>query len=144
MSATSKQIIARAVRVMALVLAVACARTPAVDNRNVAGSLRAEIEGINRQLEEAFNRKDMLAVASFYTDDAKLVGPRGQEIRGRVAIDAYWLGVRNPKSWWLEAFDIGGSRDEAYQYGRSTLVQEGTGGGPNVSSRLRRHLEAWL
>ena len=70
----------------------------------------------------------MLAVARYYTDDARLVGPRGQEIRGRAAIDAYWLGIRGPISWRLEAFDIGGSRDEAYQYGRSTLVQEGTAG----------------
>lgn len=128
MSATSKQVIARAVGVVSLGLAIACARTPAVDSRNAAGSLRAEIEGINRQLEAAFNRKDMLAVARYYADDARLVGPRGQEIRGRAAIDAYWLGVRGPKSWRLEAFDIGGSRDEAYQYGRSTLVQEGTAG----------------
>lgn len=128
MSVTSKQIIARAVRVGALLLFVACARTPAVDNRNATSSLRAEIEGINRQLEDAFNRGDMMAVASYYTDDARLVGPRGPEIRGRAAIDAYWRNVRNPKSWRLEAFDIGGSRDEAYQFGRSTLVQTGTAG----------------
>lgn len=128
MSATSKQVIARAIGVVSLGLAIACARTPAVDSRNAAGSLRAEIEGINRQLEEAFNRNDMMAIARYYTDDARLIGPRGQEVRGRAAIDGYWLGVRNPKSWRLEAFDIGGSRDEAYQFGRSTLVQTGTAG----------------
>jgi uncharacterized protein (TIGR02246 family) len=128
MSATSSQKIVHAVRVLALVLAVACVRTPALDARNSSASLRAEIEGINRELEAAFNRKDMQAVARYYTDDARMIGPRGQEIRGRAAIDAYWLGVRNPKSWRLEAFDIGGSRNEAYQFGRSTLVQEGTAG----------------
>jgi uncharacterized protein (TIGR02246 family) len=128
MPVTSSQNIVHAVRVLALVLSVACVRTPSVDVRNSSASLRAEIEGINRQLEEAFNRGDMMAVASYYTDDARLVGPRGQEIRGRTAIDAYWRNVRNPKSWRLEAFDIGGSRDEAYQFGRSTLVQTGTAG----------------
>jgi len=128
MPVTSRRNIVHTVRVLALVLFVACIRTPVVDSRSVTTSLRAEIESINRELEAAFNRKDMLAVARYYTDDARLVGPRGQEIRGRAAIDAYWLGVRNPKSWRLEAFDIGGSRDEAYQYGRSTLVQEGTAG----------------
>jgi ketosteroid isomerase-like protein len=128
MLAISSQKTVHAARVLALVLCVACVRTPVVDNRGATVSLRAEIEGINRELEAAFNRKDMLAVARYYTDDARLVGPRGQEIRGRAAIDAYWLGVRGPKSWRLEAFDIGGSRDEAYQYGRSTLVQEGTAG----------------
>ena len=128
MLATSSQNTVHAVRIFALVLSVACVRAPIVDARNSSASLRAEIEGINRQLEEAFNRKDMLAVARFYADDARLVGPRGEEIRGRAAIDAYWLRIRGPKSWRLEAFDIGGSRDEAYQYGRSTLVQEGTAG----------------
>ena len=128
MPATSNQNIVRAICVLTLVLFVACVRTPAVDTRNSSASLRAEIEGINRELEAAFNRKDMLAVARYYADDARLIGPRGQEIRGRAAIDAYWLGVRNPKSWRLEAFDIGGSRNEAYQFGRSTLVQEGTAG----------------
>ena len=128
MPATPSRNIVHAVAVLALVLCVACVRTPVVDGRSATASLRAEIEGINRELEAAFNRKDMLAVARYYTDDARLVGPRGEEIRGRAAIDAYWLGIRGPKSWRLEAFDIGGSRDEAYQYGRSTLVQEGTAG----------------
>jgi ketosteroid isomerase-like protein len=130
MSTTSNRLIAHTIRVVALVLSVACANSPAVGtgSRNASSSLRAEIEGINRQLEDAFNRKDMLAVARYYTDDARLVGPRGQEVRGRAAIDAYWQNVRGPKSWRLEAFDIGGSRDEAYQFGRSTLVQEGTAG----------------
>jgi len=128
MPVTSSQNIVHAARILALVLCVACVRAPVADGRNAAASLRAEIEGINRQLEEAFNRGDMMAVASYYTDDARLVGPRGQEIRGRAAIDAYWRNVRNPKSWRLEAFDIGGSRDEAYQFGRSTLVQTGTAG----------------
>lgn len=128
MPVTSTQNIVHAVRILALVLGVAaCVRTP-VEAQNSSASLRAEIEGINRELEAAFNRKDMLAVARYYTDDARLVGPRGEEIRGRAAIDAYWLRIRGPKSWRLEAFDIGGSRDQAYQYGRSTLVQEGTAG----------------
>ena len=131
MSTKSRRLIAHGVRVVVLVLAVACARATAVGvtgGQNAAASLRAEIEGINRQLEEAFNRKDLLAGARYYADDARLIGPRGQEVRGRAAIDAYWLGVRGPKSGRLEAFDIGGSRDEAYQFGRSTLVQEGTAG----------------
>lgn len=130
MSTTSSRFCASVVRLTALVLFLACAHTPQAETSrgNAASSLRAEIEGINRQLEDAFNRKDMLAVARYYADDARLVGPRGQEVRGRAAIDAYWQNVRNPKSWRLEAFDIGGSRDEAYQFGRSTLVQEGTAG----------------
>ena len=114
----------------AAALSVACAQThgAAGSSQNATAALKAEIEAVNRQMEVAFGRKDLLAVAKFYADDARLIGPRGQEVRGRAAIDAYWIGVRNPKSWRLEAFDIGGGPDEAYQFGRSTLVQENSTG----------------
>ena len=114
----------------AAALSVACAQThgAAGSSQNATAALKAEIEAVNRQMEVAFGRKDLLAVAKFYADDARLIGPRGQEVRGRAAIDAYWIGVRNPKSWRLEAFDIGGGHNEAYQYGRSTLVQENSTG----------------
>jgi ketosteroid isomerase-like protein len=130
MRGKSSRLSSQAARIVVVALSLACAHPGGTgnDSATAPASLRAEIEGINRELEAAFNRKDMLAVARYYTDDARLIGPRGQEIRGRAAIDAYWLGVRNPKSWRLEAFDIGGSRNEAYQFGRSTLVQEGTAG----------------
>lgn len=109
---------------------VACAQTHAAagSSQNSADALKTEIEAVNRDMEIAFGRKDLLAVAKFYADDARLIGPRGQEVRGREAIDAYWANVRNPKSWRLEAFDIGGSLNEAYQFGRSTLVQENATG----------------
>jgi ketosteroid isomerase-like protein len=114
----------------ATAFSVACAQThgAAGSSQNSADTLKAEIEAVNREMEIAFGRKDLLAVAKFYADDARLIGPRGQEVRGRAAIDAYWVNVRNPKSWRLEAFDIGGSATEAFQFGRSTLVQENAAG----------------
>ena len=114
----------------AAALSLACAQThgAAGTSQNATDALKAEIEAVNRQMEAAFGRKDLLAVAKFYADDARLIGPRGQEVRGRAAIDAYWVNVRNPKSWRLEAFDIGGGPNEAYQFGRSTLVQENASG----------------
>ena len=113
--------------VAAVVLLAGCAHAPSSATiRNTTTALRAEVESINRQMEEAYNRGDMLGVAQYYADDAVLKGPRGYEVRGRSAIDAFWRGIQNPKSWRLEAFDIGGSANEAYQYGRSTLVQSGS------------------
>ncbi len=122
--------IVRNLRICAAALSVACAPThgAAGNSQNAAAVLTAEIEAVNRQMEVALGRKDLLAVAKFYADDARLIGPRGQEVRGRAAIDSYWSNIRNPKSWRLEAFDIGGGRDEAYQFGRSTLVQENSTG----------------
>ena len=114
----------------AAALSFACVQThgAAGSPQNATDALKAEIEAVNREMEIACGRKDLLAVAKFYADDARLIGPRGQEVRGRAAIDAYWANVRNPKSWRLEAFDIGGGPDEAYQFGRSTLVQENSSG----------------
>jgi ketosteroid isomerase-like protein len=103
----------------------ACAGVGAVRSggEQPLSGLRAEIEAINRQMEGAVARGDMLAVSAYYADDARLIGPRGQEVRGRSAIDTYWSRIQGAKAWQLEAFDIGGGANEAYQFGRSTFVQ---------------------
>lgn len=91
-------------------------------------ALRVEIRNLNRQMEMALGRGDMMAVAAFYADDGVLKGPRGQEVRGRAAIDAYWVALKDAKSWKLDVFEVGGSRTEAYQVGRSTLVMGSASG----------------
>jgi len=88
-----------------------------------ATSLRAEIEAVNRGMEAAFAKGDLLGVARFYADDAVLMGPDGERVRGRAEVDRYWTGIRNPRRWTLEVLDVGGSATEAYQLGRSSLVQ---------------------
>lgn len=86
-----------------------------------------EILRLNRAMEEAIGRGDVAAAARFYADDARIIGPRGFEVSGRKAIDDYWASVGNARSWKLEAWDVGGSRDEAYQFGRSTLIHGAAG-----------------
>jgi uncharacterized protein (TIGR02246 family) len=93
-------------------------------------ALRREIEELNRGMEAAFNRGDMRAVARFYADDAIVAGPGGAVVKGRAAVDRYWEGIRNPRSWKLDVIEVGGSADDAYQVGRSTLVS-----GPAGSER---------
>jgi ketosteroid isomerase-like protein len=91
-------------------------------------ALRAEIQAVNDSMVAAFNSGDMLAVARFYTDDARIDGERGELVQGRVAVDKYWTGIRNAKSWKLDVIDVGGPRDHPYQVGRSTLVTTGPNG----------------
>jgi ketosteroid isomerase-like protein len=86
-----------------------------------------EIARLNRAMEAAIGRGDVAAAARFYADDARIRGPRGFEVSGRSAIDDYWASIGNARSWKLEAWDVGGSRDEAYQVGRSTLVHGAPG-----------------
>jgi ketosteroid isomerase-like protein len=76
----------------------------------------------------AFNSGDMLAVARFYTDDARIDGERGELVQGRAAVDKYWADIRNAKSWKLDVIDVGGHPDNPYQIGRSTLVTTGPNG----------------
>ena len=91
-------------------------------------ALRAEIQAVNDSMVAAFNSGDMLAVARFYTDDARIDGERGELVQGRAAIDKYWTGIRNAKSWKLDVIDVGGHPDNPYQIGRSTLVTTGPNG----------------
>lgn len=95
-------------------------------------AIRTEVESVNRAMETAFNRGDLLAVARFYADDAVIMGP-GTRVRGRERVDQYWLGISNPKSWRLEVFEVGGSRDEPWQLGRSTLVSGSSSGQDHTS-----------
>ena|SRR5215207_7806880 len=66
-------------------------------------ALRQEVDSLNRAMEQAFAKGDMMAVSKFYADDAKLMGPGGADISGRAAIDRYWAGIKGAKSWKLRA-----------------------------------------
>ena len=83
---------------------------------------------MNDSMVAAFNSGNMLAVAQFYTDDARIEGERGEIVQGRAAIDKYWTGILNPKAWKLDVIDVGGHPDNPYQIGRSTLVTSGPNG----------------
>ena len=84
---------------------------------------RAEIERLNREMTAALERGDGLAVAAVYADDARIVGPKRQAVEGREAIDRYWTRTKNAK-WTLEVREVGGSNDDAYEAGVSTLTTE--------------------
>jgi uncharacterized protein (TIGR02246 family) len=104
------------------------ARSAGPDSPARLQALRAEIQAVSDSMVAAFNRGDLLAVARFYTDDARVDGERGALVVGRDAINKYWTGIRNAKSWKLEVIAVGGHRDQPWQTGRSTLVQSGTQG----------------
>jgi CubicO group peptidase (beta-lactamase class C family)/ketosteroid isomerase-like protein len=106
----------------------AAATQPVVRTPPQNPGLRAEIQAVNDSMVAAFNSGDMLAVARFYTDDARIDGERGELVQGRAAVDKYWTGIRNAKSWKLDVIDVGGHSDNPYQIGRSTLVTTGPNG----------------
>lgn len=103
-------------------------------------ALRAEIQAMNDSMVAAFNSGDMLAVARFYSDDARVDGERGELVRGREDVDTYWTGIRNAKSWKLDVIEVGGHPDNPYQIGRSTLV---TGGPDGDRTSIVEFLAIW-
>ena len=111
-------------RLTAALLLFVLATTATAQKRD----LRGEVQAVNDSMVAAFNTGDMLAVARFYTDDARVDGERGAVVQGRTAIDRYWTGIQGAKSWKLEVIEVGGHPDHPYQIGRSTLVQSGAQG----------------
>lgn len=88
--------------------------------------LRREIEQVNRAMETALGRGDLIAVARFYADDAQIMDGK-TVVRGRADLDAYWTRIKNARSWKLDVIEVGGSKNEPWQLGRSTLVSGAAG-----------------
>lgn len=122
--------------IVACVLAAACiaptpqtveGRTPATVARTSSptdpAALRREIEALNGAMVAAF-KQNPASVASFYTDDARIVGG-GTRIQGRQAVDAYWAPLTGFADWKLEVLDSGGDASSPWLLGRSTLIGPG-------------------
>jgi ketosteroid isomerase-like protein len=99
------------------------ASTLHAQSANASSALHREIRAVNDSMVAAFNSGNMLAVARFYADDARVDGEKGSVVQGRAAIDRYWTDIRDAKSWALEVIAVGGPRDFPWQIGRSTLIQ---------------------
>src|SRR5436305_13763972 len=75
------------------------------------GAQKAEIEAVNAQWMEFFNKGDFAGVASLYTDDATAFPPGSGMVKGRAAIGAMWKGmaekVGDPKLTTLDVKPLG-------------------------------------
>ncbi|MGD9346327.1 MAG: SgcJ/EcaC family oxidoreductase [Candidatus Aminicenantes bacterium] len=54
--------------------------------------VRQEIEAANAKFGEAVRAGDAAMLASYYTEDATLLPPNSEMIKGRAAVEAYWAG----------------------------------------------------
>lgn len=123
-------------RTVALIALLICAPLPGrAQTWTDPAALRREVEALNREMEAAFNRGDLKAVAAFYTDNAVVRTPRQVAAQGRAAIDSYFIRIRNPKRWTLDVYGVSAPEgtDLVYETGMSTLVS----GSPAVTSRVQ-------
>ena len=75
--------ILHASQISALLLLVGCHSWPAGNATD--DQLRAEIRALNLAMEDCVRAGDMARVATYYADDAVLLGPRGNRVSGRKA-----------------------------------------------------------
>ena len=105
--------------------------------------IRMDIESANSQIGKAFSRGDTAAIAAFYTEDATILPPNSQMIKGREAIQEFWkgamgMGVRRIR---LNTIDVQSSGDLAYEIGNATLDIQPEGG--KASTDTMKYVVVW-
>ena len=119
--------------VHAVLIITLCAATARAQTSADPAAIRREVEVLNRQMEAAVNRGDLKAAAAFYADNAVVRTPRQVVAQGRAAIDRYFTGIANAKSWKLDVYGVTpGSNNTVYETGMSTLVS----GSPENTSKV--------
>ena len=85
--------------------------------------LQNEVAHLCRQMEQAMRENDLLRVASYYSDDAILLGKSGYKRGGnRQAIDTYWRGFGTGVDWSLSVDSVEGVDSLIVHRGRSFLT----------------------
>ena len=88
---------------------------------------KAEINAVNAQWVEFFNKGDFAGVASLYTEDATAFPPGSAMVKGRAAIGAMWKSLAeqagDPKITTLEVKPLGPSA--AREIGTFSLKTKG-------------------
>ncbi len=96
--------------------------------------LQQAVQDTNREFMEAVKRKDPASVAALYTEDATLLPPNSEAIRGRQGIEAFFktgmqMGISEAT---LETVDVEYLGDVAYEVGAYTMKIEPEGGQATV------------
>src|SRR5437899_2520695 len=88
-----------------------------------AGTIKQEIERLTREFEAAYRRGDFRAVASFYTEDAMVMPPGQETVRGRRAIEQVYQALHDQKGvqdFTIDIDVVDSNGDLAYETGTAT------------------------
>jgi uncharacterized protein (TIGR02246 family) len=91
--------------------------------------VRAAIEAGNLKFGEAVRKGDAAAIAALYSEDATLMPPDSDTIKGRQAIQASWnrslqMGIKDAV---LTTVELSGAGDYAYEIGKVLLTIQPSG-----------------
>jgi uncharacterized protein (TIGR02246 family) len=89
----------------------------------MAEEVRKAIEKANLKWCEGLRQGNAVAVAALYTDDAILLPPNSEMIRGRQGIEKFWRAVMQMgvKDGVLTTGELSGSGDTIHEIGNYTL-----------------------
>lgn len=105
---------------------------PPVEEEMDVEQVRKTIEEANLKFGEAIRQGDATALADLYTEDATLLPPDSDMIKGRQGIETFWngglqIGIKDAI---LTTVDVSGSGDLAYEIGKFTLTIQPEGQEP--------------
>ncbi len=95
------------------------------------GDIRAKIDAVNKGFVEAFNRGDLASAMNVYTENATILPPNAEMMKGKEAITAFWQGAREMgvKEAKLETVELTPMGDEtACEIGKYVLKIHPEGG----------------
>jgi ketosteroid isomerase-like protein len=100
----------------------------AQSNSEISADVRAEVEKLNKNIEQDIANKDFSSIVDLYADDATIIAPGGKKIQGRKAIAEYWYSLGTATSLKSEIIELGGNGKVVYQLGKWTVtsVKNGT------------------
>jgi uncharacterized protein (TIGR02246 family) len=104
-----------------------------------ADELREAIDAGNRAFVEAFLRGDADAVANLYTEQAQVIPPGAEVVKGRAAIAAYWRSFieTGVKDLALSTQDLESAGNLACEVGTVRIV------GVDGNASLARYVVVW-
>jgi ketosteroid isomerase-like protein len=97
---------------------------------------RADIEGRTEDFSKTFANHDAMAMAAFYTADAKFLAPNAPMIEGRAGIEAFGREMfsAGAQSLRLDTIDVLAGGDLEIEVGRYTMGIQPPGGDPMVDN----------
>ncbi|HET9251796.1 MAG TPA: SgcJ/EcaC family oxidoreductase [Candidatus Eisenbacteria bacterium] len=96
----------------------------APERKESLADVRAAIDAVNGQFEDAFSRGDAARISTLYAEDAQIYPPGNPPVSGRVEIERTWRGVLAlpVKEMRLETAEVQAFGDDATEVGRYTLI----------------------
>jgi uncharacterized protein (TIGR02246 family) len=98
---------------------------------NKMGDISKKINAVNSGFVEAFNKGDLISAMKVYTEEATILPPNAEMIKGKDAITAYWqrardMGVKEAKLETVEVTQMGDNA--ACEIGKYVLKIQPEGG----------------